>query len=64
MKGLIFKWSMCAQSPQSRPTLSDTMTAARQAPLSMGFSRQEYWSGFLTQGSNLHLLHWRRILNH
>ena len=44
-------------------------TIARQAPLSMWFSRQEYWSGlhfllqaiFLTQGSNpylLHLLHW------
>ena len=40
------------------------------APLSMGFSGQEYWSGlpcllqgiFLTQGSNLHLLgllHWQ-----
>ena len=36
-------------------------TAARQAPLSMGFPRQEYWSGvpfflqgiFLTQESNL-----------
>ena len=27
-------------------------TVARQAPLSMGFSRQEYWSGlaFLTPG--------------
>ena len=45
-------------------------TVAHQAPLSMGFSRQEYWSGchsllqgiFLTQGSNLHLLcllHWQ-----
>ena len=42
----------------------------RQAPLSMGFSRQEYWSGlpfllqgiFPTQGLNaclLHLLHWQ-----
>ena len=41
-----------------------------QAPLSMGFFKQEYWSGlhallqgiFLTQGSNqrlLHLLHWQ-----
>ena len=38
---------------------------ARQAPLSMGFSRQEYWSGlpfpspgiFPTQGLNQHLLH-------
>ena len=26
-------------------TLCDPMTVARQAPLSMGFSRQEYWSG-------------------
>ena len=45
-------------------------TAACQAPLSMGFSRQEYWSGlpcpppgvFLTQGLNSHLvyfLHWQ-----
>ena len=38
-------------------------TVAHQAPLSMGFSRQEYWNGlpfpfpgiFLTQRSNLHL---------
>ena len=45
-------------------------TVARQAPLSMGLSRQEYWSGqpcplqgvFLTQGLNPHhrcLLHWQ-----
>ena len=45
-------------------------TVARQASLSMEFSRQEYWSGchfllqgiFPTQGSNLHLLfllHWQ-----
>ena len=30
---------------QSCPTLSDPMTAAHQAPLSMTFSRQGYWSG-------------------
>ena len=30
---------------QSRLTLCDPWTAARQAPLSVGFSRQEYWSG-------------------
>ena len=30
---------------QSCPTLSDPRTAALQAPPSMGFSRQEYWSG-------------------
>ena len=30
---------------QSCPTLSDPITVAYQAPLSMGFPRQEYWSG-------------------
>ena len=30
---------------QSCPTLCDPNTAAHQAPPSMGFSRQEYWSG-------------------
>ena len=45
-------------------------TVAYQLPLSMGFSRQEYWSGlpfpspeiFLTQGLNLGLLHCRQTL--
>ena len=36
---------MRAGSLQSCPTLCDPMDLARQAPLSMGFSRQEYWSG-------------------
>ena len=27
------------------PTLATPWTAAYQAPLSMGFSRQKYWSG-------------------
>ena len=37
----------CAKSLQSCLTLCDTMDChvARQAPLSMGFSRQEYWTG-------------------
>ena len=47
-------------------------TIAHQAPPSMGFSRQEYWSGlpfpspgiFPTQGSNLGLPHCRQILYH
>ena len=30
---------------QSYSTLCNSQTVARQAPLSMGFSRQEYWSG-------------------
>ena len=46
------------------PTLCDPRTIARQIPLSMGFSRHEYWNRlrtllqgiFPTQGSNLCLL--------
>ena len=42
-------------------------TVAQQAPLSMGFSRQNTGLGrhllfqgiYLTQGSNRHLLHWQ-----
>ena len=34
-----------AKSLQSCLTLCDPMTAAHQAPPSLGFSRQEYWSG-------------------
>ena len=30
---------------KSCPTLATPWTVARQAPLSMGFSRQGYWSG-------------------
>ena len=63
----------------SRLVMSDSLwfpwTVARQSPLSMGLSRQEYWSGspfpppgdLLTQGSNPrvpHLLHCRWILYH
>ena len=52
------------------PLFVTPWTAAHQAPLSIEFSRQEYWSGFsfsiprifLTQESNLYvlrLLHWQ-----
>ena len=57
---------MCVCSVLSE-SLETPWTVARQAPLSMGFSRQEHWSGlpFLLQGIfpnhglNLHLLHWQ-----
>ena len=32
---------------QSCPTFATSWTVAHQAPLSMEFSRQEYWSGLL-----------------
>ena len=34
-----------AKSLQLCPTLCDPITEAHQAPLSLGFSRQEHWSG-------------------
>ena len=37
--------SGCAKLAQSCPTLGDPVDCSRQAPLSMGFPRQEYWSG-------------------
>ena len=36
---------MCAKLYQSCPTLCDSMDNSLQAPLSMGFSRHQYWSG-------------------
>ena len=51
---------------KSCPTLSTPWTVAFQVPLSMGFSRQEYWSGlpFPSPGDLLDLgfLHCRQIL--
>ena len=35
-----------AKSLQSCPTLCDPIDGTHQAPPSLGFSRQEYWSGF------------------
>ena len=34
-----------AKSPQSCPTLCNPIGGSHQAPPSLGFSRQEYWSG-------------------
>ena len=64
-------WScVCMLSHSSCVLLFVTLwTVAYQVPLSLRFSRQEFWNGlyallqgiFLTQGSNpclLHLLHW------
>ena len=56
----------------SRIRLFETpWTVARQDPLSMEFSRGEYWNGlfllqrnFLTQEYNPHPQHWRQIFYH
>ena len=39
--------SMHAQSLSCVPLFATSWTVAHQAPLSMGFPRQEYWSGLL-----------------
>ena len=40
-----WKWKVKVKSLSSIRLLATPWTAAHQAPLSMGFSRQEYWSG-------------------
>ena len=51
LKGLISEtykktyMTQCGLVTKSCPTLEATWTVAHQAPLSMGFPRQEYWSG-------------------
>ena len=67
IKYMVFK--MLAVQWLSSVRLSVTsLTIARQAPPSVGFPRQEYWSGlpvsfsrgiFLIQGLNPLLLHWQ-----
>ena len=62
--------SVCGLVTKLCLTLVTPWTVACQAPLSMGFSRQEYWSGlpfpslgiFWTQKSNLGLLHYRQSI--
>ena len=48
---------------QSCPTLRDPM-AAHQAPLSMVFSRQEYWSGLPLPSPISELKHHQMILEY
>ena len=63
---------VCVQLLQLCLNLCDPMDRSPPTPLSMGFSQQEHWSAFhahlqgifLTQGSNVHLLHCRQILYH
>ena len=65
-------WCFSHQVTKSCLALTSSWTVACQAPLCMGFSRQEYWGGlpfpsvqgiFLTQGSKPSLLHCRWILH-
>ena len=42
---LLYEFESESEVAQSYPTLCDPWTVAHQAPPSMGFSRQEHWSG-------------------
>ena len=63
-------WKVKVKSLSHVRLFVTTWTVAYQATPSMGFSRQEYWSGlpfllqgiFPTQGSNLGFLHCRKML--
>ena len=50
-----WKWKVKGKSPSHVRLLATPWTAAYQAPPSMGFSRQEYWSGVPLPSPNLHL---------
>ena len=41
----VWKWKVKVKLLSCVQLLATPWTAAHQAPLSMGFSRQEYWSG-------------------
>ena len=70
---IISKNSLCCRVIMQTQLLSHVglfatpQTLVHQAPLSIGFSQLEYWSGlpfpsqeiFLTQGANPCLLHWQ-----
>ena len=55
-----WKWKVKVKSLSCVQLVATPWTAAHQAPLSMGFSRQEYWSGVpspsLTDGATMELL--------
>ena len=45
-RNILFQVVCSSLVTKSCPILATPWTLAYQAPLSMGFSRQEYWSGF------------------
>ena len=48
-----WKWKVKGKSLRSRSRFMIPWTSAYQAPPSMGFSRQEYWSGMLLPAPNM-----------
>ena len=65
-----WKWKMKVKSLSRVRLLATPWTTAYQAPLSMGFSRQEYWSGLPSPSPNKNATrkkkekHWALHLDH
>ena len=53
-----WKWKLKVKSLSCIWLVVTPWTAAYQAPPSMGFSRQEYWSGVPLPSPTLHYSHW------
>ena len=54
-----WKWKVKVKSLSRVRLLATSWTAAYQAPPSMGFSRQEYWSGVpLRLRMSIYIVHW------
>ena len=58
-----WKWKVKVKSPSRVWCLATPWTAAYQAPPSMGFSRQEYWSGVPLPSPRVCLLFYISIYN-
>ena len=58
-----WKWKVKVKSLSSVRLFSTPWTAAYQAPPSMGFSRQEYWSGVPLPSSTSGLPHTKQLLH-
>ena len=58
-----WKWKVKVKSLSCIQLLATPWTAAYQAPLSMGFARQEYWSGVPSPSPPLHPSHWQNANN-
>ena len=57
-----WKWKVKAKSLSRVRPSATPWTAAFQAPPSMGFSRQEYWSGVPLPSPNNHCTNWNVFL--
>ena len=57
-----WKWEVKVKSLSGVQLLATSWTTAYQAPLSMGFSRQEYWSGVPLPSPLIHVNVWQKPL--